>query len=102
MNAPAVGDQQRKGVEVGLRELGQLAPALDLGDHRVLTTDRLKHSRVGRVAGLAAPLAREAELAEQDLLQLLRRSKDESFSNHVEDLPLQIVGLGLHPPGDRL
>ena len=71
VDPPVGGDQLRQRVEVGLCELGQLAPALDLGDDRVLVADRLQHARVGAVAGLAAPLAREPELAEQDLLELL-------------------------------
>ena len=65
-------DEQRERVEVGLGELGQLPPALDLGDDLVLGADRLQDPRIGRVAGLAAPLARQAELAEQDLLELSR------------------------------
>ena len=54
-------------VEVGLDELRELPEALDLGDDRVLVADRLQHARVGAEAGLAAALAREAELLEQDL-----------------------------------
>ena len=93
-------DQQRQRVEVGLRELGQLPPALDLGDDLVLGADRLQHAGVGRVAGLAAPLARQAELAEQDLLQLPGRAERELLPGQLVDLALERVGLGLDPLGD--
>ena len=97
----AVGvDDQRQRVEVGLGQLGQLAPALDLGDDLVLGADRLEHAGVGRVAGLAAPLARQAELAEQDLLQLLGRAERELLAGELVDLGLERVGLGLDPLGD--
>ena len=93
-------DEQRQRVEVGLGELGQLPPALDLGDDLVLVADRLQHAGVGRVAGLAAPLARQAELAEQDLLELLGRAERELLPGQLEDLALERVGLGLDPLGD--
>ena len=93
-------DQQRQRVEVGLRELGQLPPALDLGDDLVLVADRLQHAGVGRVAGLAAALARQPELAEQDLLELLGRAERELLAGELEDLSLELVRLGLDPRRD--
>src|SRR3954447_7251179 len=51
-------DQCREHVEVGLDELVELPPALDLRDDLVLVADRLQHTRVGREPGLAAALAR--------------------------------------------
>ena len=72
-----VADVRLQRLEVGLRELGQLAELLDLGDDRVLVADRLQHARVGGEARLAAPLARQPELLEQDLAELLRRADDE-------------------------
>ena len=98
---PAVGiDEQRQRVQIGLRELGQLPPALDLGDDLVLGADRLQHPGVGRVSGLAAALARQPELAEQDLLQLPRRAEHELLPRQLVDLPLQPVCLLLDPLGD--
>ncbi len=94
---PSASISSRQRVEVGLGELGQLAPALDLGDHRVLVADRLQHPGVGRVAGLAAALARQPELAEQDLLELLGRAERELLAAQLEDLALELVGLGLDP-----
>ena len=76
-------------VEVGLGELGQLAPALDLGDDRVLVADRLQHARVGGEAGLAAALARELELVEQHAAELLRRADHELLARQLPDLALE-------------
>ena len=70
----ALVDQLGQHVEVGLDQRRELAPALDPGHDLVLVADRLQHARVGREAGLAATLAREAELLEQDLAQLLGRA----------------------------
>ena len=77
-------------VEVGLGELGQLAVALDLGDDRVLVADRLQHAGVGAVAGLAAALARELELLEQDRAELLRRADHELLARELPDLALEL------------
>ena len=77
VDARALVDQLRQHVEVGLDQRRELAPALDLGHDLVLGADRLQHARVGREAGLAAALARQAELLEQDLPQLLRRGDQE-------------------------
>ena len=74
VDARALVDLLGQHVEIGLVERRELAPALDLRHDLVLGADRLQHARVGRVAGLAAPLAREAELLEQDLAELLRRA----------------------------
>ena len=70
-------------VEVGLGELVELAPALDLRDDLVLVADRLEHARVGRVAGLAAALARQAELVEEDLAELLGRADRELLARRA-------------------
>ena len=94
---PAVGaDRRRELLEVGLDELGQLAPALDLLDDRVLVADRLEHARVGREAGLAAALAREPELDEQHLGELLRRADHELLAGELPDLALELGGGGAH------
>ena len=95
---PAVRpDRRRQLLEVGLHELGQLAPALDLRHDRVLVADRLQHARVGREAGLAAPLARQPELAEQHLGELLRRADHELLAGELPDLALELGGVGAHP-----
>ena len=77
VDARALVDELRQHVEVGLDQRRELAPALDLRDDLVLVADRLQHARVGREAGLAAALARQAELLEQDLAELLRRGDQE-------------------------
>ena len=83
-------------LEVGLDELRQLAPALDLLDDRVLVADRLQHARVGREAGLAAALARQPELDEQHLGELLRRADHELLAGQLPDLALERAGVGAH------
>ena len=88
---PSSPSQCGERVEVGLGELGQLAEALDLRDDLVLVADRLQHARVGREARLAAPLARQAELLEQDLAELLRRADDELLAGELPDLALERV-----------
>ncbi len=55
----------------------------------MLVADRLQHARVGRVAGLAAALAREAEALEENLLELPGGAEHELFAAQVEDLALQ-------------
>ena len=66
----------------------------------MLVADRLEHARVGRVAGLAAALARQAEPAEQHLLELLGRAERELLAARLEDLALELVRLGLDPRRD--
>ncbi len=50
-------DQLRQRVEVGVLQLRQLTPLLDLLDDRVLVADLGEDAGVGREAGFAAPLA---------------------------------------------
>ena len=90
----------RQDVEVGLHELVELAPALDLGDDRVLVADRLQHARVGREAGLAAALARQAELVEQDRAELLGRADGELLAGQLPDLALEVGDLVAHARAD--
>ncbi len=80
-------------VEVGLDQRRELAPALDLRNDLVLGADRLQHAGVGRVAGLAATLARQAELLEQDLAELLRRADRELVAGELEDLAFEAADL---------
>ena len=94
-------DHFREHVEVGLHQRGELAEALDLRHDRVLGADRLQHAGVGREAGLAAALAREAELLEQDLPQLLGGGDQELRPGELEDLGFQLGELGPHALGDR-
>ena len=89
VDAPLAVGQRGQHVEVGLRELVELAPALDPGDDRVLVADRLQHARVGGEAGLAAALARQPELLEQHLAELLRRAEHELLPRQVPDLALE-------------
>ena len=101
MQPAVVAQQPGQGVQVGLGEFGQLAPTLDLRNHRVLVADGLKDAGIGRVAGLATALARQAELAEQNLLELLGRAEHEWLADELEDLALELIGLLLHARGDR-
>ena len=66
VQARVLVDQRRQRVEVGVLELGQLAPALDLGDDRVLVAELAEHPGVGGEAGLAAALLGQPELVEED------------------------------------
>ena len=102
VDAPVGGDVGGQRVEVGLHELGELAEALDLGDDLVLGADRLQHARVGGEAGLAAALAREAELDEQHLGELLRRADHELLARELPDLALELGGVGADAGGGLL
>ncbi len=93
--------QLRQHVEVGLHELVELTPALDRGDDLVLCADRLQHARVGREAGLAAALARQAELVEQDRAKLLGRPDRELLAGQAEDLALEVGDLVQHACADQ-
>ena len=50
----------------------------------MLGADRLEHAGVGGEAGLAAALVREAELAEQDLAELLGRGDQELLVGELD------------------
>ena len=89
-----------QGVEVGVLELRQLAPALDLGDDLVLVADLGEHAGVGREAGLAAALLGQAELVEEDLAELLRRADRELVAGELEDLALELGDPLRHPLAD--
>ena len=98
----AVGaDQLREGVQVGRLELRHLAPLLDRRDDLVLVADRLEHAGVGREAGLAAALARQAELLEQDRRELLRRADRELLPGQLPDAPLQLDRALVEARADR-
>ena len=85
---PVLGvDQVRQRVEVGVLQLRQLAPGLDLGDDRVLVADLGEDAGVGREAGLAAPLAGQAELLEEDPAELLRGADRELLARPARRSP---------------
>ena len=92
--------EARQRVEVGVLELGQLAPALDLGDDLVLVADLGEHAGVGREAGLAAPLLGQPELLEEHLAELLRRADRELAPGELVDLALELVDPLGHPLAD--
>ena len=103
VQAAVVADPVGQRVEVGLGELRELPEALDLGDDRVLVADRLEHARVGAEAGLAAALAREPELLEQDLAELLRRADHELLARAApRSRARAAIGVGADAGGDRL
>ena len=62
----------------------------------MLVADRLQHAGVGREAGLAAALARQAEALEQHGAELLGRPDDELVAGQVPDLALQAGDLLAH------
>ena len=64
-------EQQRQGLDVRAAQLGVGAPLEDLVDRRMRRAQVLQHAGVGREAGLGAPAARQVELVEQHLLELL-------------------------------
>ena len=99
--AVALVDQPGERQEVGVEELRQLAPLLDDGDDRVVVADRAKHSRVGRVAGLALPAGGELELLEQDPRELLGRAELELLAGEVERGRLELLD-PLREPGRDL
>ena len=82
-------DQLRQRVEVGVLQLGQLAPGLDLLDDRVLVADLGEDAGVGREAGLAAALAGQAEVLEEDAADLLGRADRELLPGQLVDLLLE-------------
>ncbi len=84
-------DQVGQRVEVGVLQLGQLAPGLDLLDDRVLVADLLEHPGVGREAGFAAALAGQLEFLEEDAADLLRRADRELLAGELVDVLLQLV-----------
>ena len=98
---PSGADQLREGVQVGRLELRHLAPLLDGRDDLVLVADRLEHARIRREAGLAAPLARQAELLEQDRRELLRGADRELLPGQVPDAPLQLHRALVEARADR-
>ena len=102
VQAPVVADPGGERVEVGLGELGELAEALDLGDDLVLAADRLEHAGVGAEARLAAALAAEPELLEQDLAELLGRADHELLARQLPDLALELGGVGADAGGGLL
>ena len=87
-------------VEIGVLELGQLAPGLDLLDDRVLVADLGEHPGVGREAGLAAALAGEAEILEEDGADLLRRADRELLPGQLVDLLFERVDPLAEPGAD--
>ena len=92
MDATGLGvDEVGKRVQVGVLELRELPPALDLRDDLVLVADLGEHACVGREAGLAPPLLRQSELLEQDRSELLRRADHELVTGEFEDLALELV-----------
>src|SRR4029079_17935445 len=91
VDAARVIGELREHVEVGLLDLVELAPALDLRDDLVLGADRLQDAGGGREAGLAPALLRQPELLEQDRPELLRRTDHELLVRERPDLALEAV-----------
>src|ERR671911_661379 len=68
----------------------------------VLVPDRLEHARVGGEAGLAAALAAQAELDEQDVRELLRGADHELLARELPDLALELGGVRADPAAELL
>lgn len=93
-------DQVGQRVEVGVLQLGQLAPGLDLLDDRVLVADLLEHAGVGREAGFAAPFTGQPQVFEEDGADLLGRSDRELFAGHLVDVLFELVDPLAEPRAD--
>ena len=92
VEAAVVADQLGEGVEVGRLELRDLPPLLDGRNDLVLLADRLEHAGIRGEACLAAALAREPQLLEQDLRELLRRADRELLAGQLPDAALELGG----------
>ena len=94
-------EQRRERLDVGAAQLGVHPPVEDLVDRRVRRAQLLEHVGVGRVAGLGAPPARQVQLVEEDLLELLGAADRELVADVVVDLLLQagyLRGEGVRQP----
>ena len=81
-------DEDRQGLDVGGAELGVDAPVEQHGDHGVRRAELLEHLGIGRVAGLGALAARQVQLVEEDLLQLLGAAQVELVADRRVDVLL--------------
>ncbi len=87
---PAVGTHQaRQRIGVGRLQLRELAVLEDHGHHRVLRLQLLEDGGIGRSGGLRALRRWQAQLVEQDLLQLARRTDVELVPDRFEDPRLE-------------
>ena len=84
-------DEARQQVGIGRLQLGELAPVEDAGGERVAACRELVEDiGAGRPgAGLGLLAAGQAELAEEDIAQLLGRADVEVFAGEFVDLALQ-------------
>ena len=83
-------DHQRQLVGVGALQLRQAAVLEQLAGQRVVGGELLQHVLVGRRrAARGLPADRQAELAEQDLADLLRAAEVERLAGDVEGLLLE-------------
>ena len=96
MDPRVLVDEAGEHVEVGLDQCRELPPALDARHDHVLGADRLQHAGVRGVARLAAALAREAELLEEDLPELLGGGDQELLFGEREDLAFELRDLLAH------
>ena len=100
VDAAVVVDQPRQRVEVGALELGELAPALDPLDDRVLVAKLAENAGVGGEPGLATALLGQPELVEEHARQLLRGADRELVPGVLVDLSLELGDLLLHAGAD--
>ena len=92
---PAIGrDEVRQRLDIRRAELGVGPPLEQALDHRVGRPELLEDRGVRGVARLRPLALREVELAEQDLLQLLRTAEIELVPDAGVDLPLETLDLG--------
>ena len=100
MEAPVLADQARQRPEVGVQELRVLPPLLDHANDLVLAADRPQDAGVGRVAGLALPARRQAQLLEQDPGDLLGRAEHELLARELVRAGLELLDLVGQAGGD--
>ena len=84
-------DHRRQRVDVGRLQLAELAEFEDRIDDRVLVAQLFEDIDIGRITLLGALLARQPQLLEEHLRQLLRRVDVERVPGQLVDLALALV-----------
>ena len=99
VDAPVWPDFGQEGVGVGGAQLFDFPVTQDGRDYRVFVPQLLERLVVGRIPGLRLLARRQAELAVEDLAQLLDGIDEERAAGQLVDLALKGPGLvGQHAP----
>ena len=101
VHAPRVGvDVLRQRLQVGVEQLGELAPLLHGRHYGVLPAQPAQHAGIRGVARLALLAVLQAKAPEEHLGQLLRRSHRELDPGETDDLVVQLVDTVAQPGRD--